>query len=97
MMMVPVIITTEQFIACRAIAEIKAFHHPHGFQQVERAVDGCQITKITEFLVDFTRAAWMFLVTQQVQDELAWFCDASMVPSEAGCEFGKILLMPLHD
>ena len=97
MMMVPVIITTEQFIARRAIAEIKAFQHPHGFQQVKRAVDGRQIAKIIEFLVDFARADWMFLVPQQVQDELARFCDASMIPTEAGCEFGKILLMPLHD
>ena len=97
MMMVSVIITAEQFIARRAIAEIKAFHHPHGFQQVKRAVDGRQIAKIIEFLVDFARADWMFLVPQQVQDELARFCDASMIPTEAGCEFGKILLMPLHD
>ena len=95
--MVPVITTTEQFIARRAIAEIKAFHHPHGFQQVKRAVDGRQIAMVTEFLVDFARAGWMFLVPQQVQDELPRFCNASMVPSEAGCEFGKILLMPLHD
>ena len=95
--MVPVIITTEQFIARRAIAEIKAFHHPHGFQQVKRAVDGRQIAKVPEFLVDFARAGWMFLVPQKVQDKLARSCDASMVPSEAGCEFRKILLMPLHD
>ena len=56
MMMVPVIITPKQFIARRAVAEIKAFHHPHGFQQVKRAVDGRQIAKIVEFLVDFARA-----------------------------------------
>ena len=47
--------------------------------------------------VDFARAGWMFLVPQKVQDKLARSCDASMVPSEAGCEFRKILLMPLHD
>lgn len=97
MMMVPVIVATKQFIARRAVAEIKAFHHPHGFQQVKRAVDGRQIAKVTEFLVDFARAGRMFLAPQQVQDELARSCDASMVASEASCEFGKILLMPLHD
>ena len=97
MMMVPVIVATEQFIAPRAVAEIKAFHHPHGFQQVKRAVDGRQIAKITEFLVDFARAGWMFLVPQKVQDKLARTCDASIVPTEAGCEFGKILLLLLHD
>ena len=97
MMMVPVIVATKQFIARRAVAEIKAFHHPHGFQQVKRAVDGRQIAKVPEFLVDFARAGWMFLVPQKVQDKLARSCDASMVPSEAGCEFRKILLMPLHD
>ena len=97
MMMVPVIITPKQFIARRAVAEIKAFHHPHGFQQVKRAVDGRQIAKITEFLVDFSRTGWMFLAPQQVQDELARSCDASIVPTEPGCEFGKILLMPHHD
>ena len=97
MMMVPVIVATKQFIARRAVAEIKAFHHPHGFQQVKRAVDGRQIAKVPEFLVDFARAGWMFLVPQKVQDKLARSCDASMVPSEAGCEFRKIMLMPLHD
>ena len=96
-MMVPVIITTEQFIARRAIAEIKAFHHPHGFQQVKRAVDGRQIAMVTEFLVDFARAGWMFLAPQQVQDELARSCDASIVLTESVREFGEILLMPLHD
>ena len=64
--MVPVIITTEQFIARRAIAEIKAFHHPHGFQQVKRAVDGRQIAMVTEFLVEVARAGWMFLAPQKV-------------------------------
>ena len=97
MMMMSVIVTAEQFIARGSVAEIKAFHHPHGFQQVKRAVDGCQVAKIAEFLVNFACTDWMFLVPQQVQDELARFCDAPMVPSEAGCELGKILLMPLHD
>ena len=64
MIMVPVIITPEQFITRRAVAEIKAFDHPHGFQQVKRAVDGCQIAMVTEFLVYFARAGCMFLVPQ---------------------------------
>ena len=97
MMMMSVIVTAEQFIARGSVAEIKAFHHLHGFQQVKRAVDGRQVAKIAEFLVNFARAGRMFLAPQQVQDELARSCDASMVPSEAGCELGKILLMPLHD
>jgi hypothetical protein len=97
MMMMSVIVTAEQFIARGSVAEIKAFHHPHGFQQVKRAVDGRQIAMVTEFLVDFARAGWMFLAPQQVQDELPRSCDASIVPTEPGCEFGKILLMPLHD
>ena len=92
-----VIVTAEQFIARGSVAEIEAFHHLHGFQQVKRAVDGRQIAKVTEFLVDFARVGWMFLAPQQVQDELARSCDASIVPTEPGCEFGKILLMPLHD
>ncbi len=97
MMMVSVIVTTEQFIARRAIAEIKAFHHLHGLQQVKRAVDGRQVAKIAEFLVNFACTGWMFLVPQQVQDELARFCDAPMVPSEAAREVGEILLMSPHD
>jgi hypothetical protein len=39
----------------------------------------------------------MFLVPQQVQDELPWFRDASPVSSKAGCEIGKVLVMSIHD
>ena len=97
MMMVSVVIATEQFITCRAVAEIKSLNHLHRLQEAHRSIDGRKIAKLTELLMDFADGDWMFLAAQQIQDELARSGDASIVFTESAREFVKILLMPLHD
>ena len=72
MMVMPVVVASDQFVTSDTIAQIKPLDHAKAFQQVQRAINGRQITvAVAEPRSDFLAAHRMRVISQRVQNSLA--------------------------
>ena len=88
-MMMTIVVLTEQFKARGAIAKIEALHHRHFFKQTQRAVNRGEIA--IELPVDLARGERMILVAQDFQNQLTRPGNSLRVLAEARGQLGKVL------
>ena len=88
-MMMTIVVMTEQFKARGAIAKIEALHHRHFFKQTQRSINRGEIA--IKLPVDLACGERMIFAAQHFQNQLTRPGNSLRVLAEARGQIGKVL------
>ena len=88
-MMMTIVVLTEQFKARGAIAKIEALHHRHFFKQTQRSINRAEIA--IKLPVDLACGERVIFAAQHFQNQLTRPGNSLRVLAEARGQIGKVL------